>query len=173
VQGKENVRNFVHIACEVGAYEAEEVGVEHLLRDINDPSVSSTAADIRQKLVGLKGLAATLGEVSSYMESVLAGKLPPNKDILYHIQTLFATLPNVRTSALSSALFETSNDAHLVMYVSSLTRSVLALHDLVNNKIKYKDDEDSDKKDKVKEEENKDTKKEVKEGKDSKEEPKK
>jgi 26S proteasome regulatory subunit N8 len=173
VDGKENVRNFVHIACEVGAYEAEEVGVEHLLRDINDPSVSSTAADIRQKLVGLKGLAATLGEVSSYLESVLAGKLPPNKDILYHIQTLFATLPNVRTSALSSALFETSNDAHLVMYVSSLTRSVLALHDLVNNKIKYKDDEDSDKKDKVKEEENKDTKKEVKEGKDSKEEPKK
>lgn len=29
-----------------GALEAEEVGVEHLLRDINDPSVSSLANQV-------------------------------------------------------------------------------------------------------------------------------
>ena len=27
----------------IGAYEAEEVGVEHLLRDVNDPTVSTLA----------------------------------------------------------------------------------------------------------------------------------
>lgn len=31
-----------------GALEAEEVGVEHLLRDINDPSVSSLANQVKR-----------------------------------------------------------------------------------------------------------------------------
>jgi hypothetical protein len=44
-------RNFAHVPCEVGAYEAEEVGVEHLLRDINDPSLSTLAGETRHKLV--------------------------------------------------------------------------------------------------------------------------
>ena len=33
-----------------------QVGVEHLLRDINDPSVSSLAEQIRHKIVALRGL---------------------------------------------------------------------------------------------------------------------
>eukprot|EP00952_Eustigmatos_sp_NYUAD-ZCMA_P001221 5437-Eustigmatos_ZCMA.PRE.1 len=42
-EGKEISRTFEHIPSSVGALEAEEVGVEHLLRDINDPSVSTLA----------------------------------------------------------------------------------------------------------------------------------
>ena len=49
-------RTFSHITCEVGAYEAEEVGVEHLLRDINDPSLSTLGGELRAKLGGLGGL---------------------------------------------------------------------------------------------------------------------
>eukprot|EP00622_Pseudochattonella_farcimen_P003524 FR738721.1.p1 GENE.FR738721.1~~FR738721.1.p1 ORF type:complete len:209 (+),score=40.93 FR738721.1:137-763(+) len=41
--GKEIMRSFKHIPSMIGAYEAEEVGVEHLLRDVNDPSISSLA----------------------------------------------------------------------------------------------------------------------------------
>jgi len=32
-------RQFVHLPSSIGASEAEEVGVEHLLRDIKDASV--------------------------------------------------------------------------------------------------------------------------------------
>ena len=39
-----------------GAYEAEEVGVEHLLRDVNDPSVSTLANQIKHKVAALAGL---------------------------------------------------------------------------------------------------------------------
>lgn len=46
-EGKETTRTFVHIPSEIGAFEAEEVGVEHLLRDINDPSVSTLAEQVR------------------------------------------------------------------------------------------------------------------------------
>ena len=38
-----------------GALEAEEVGVEHLLRDINDPSVSSLANQVRHLVQTMKG----------------------------------------------------------------------------------------------------------------------
>jgi hypothetical protein len=39
--------------------------VEHLLRDINDPSVSSLAGEAKHKLAGLRGLVAKLGEISA------------------------------------------------------------------------------------------------------------
>ena len=65
---------------------AEEVGVEHMLRDINDPSVSALGADVRAKLGGLKGLMTRLGEISSYLAKVSAGQLPPNLEALYLVQ---------------------------------------------------------------------------------------
>ena len=34
-----------------------------------------------------------------------------------------------------------TNDMHLVIYISSLIRCVIQLHDLVNNKIVYKEDD--------------------------------
>ena len=37
-----------------------------------------------------------------------------------------------------------TNDMHMVIYLSALIRSVIALHDLVNNKIKYNLEEDSE-----------------------------
>jgi len=86
VEGRETVRTFNHVPCEVGAFEAEEVGVEHMLRDINDPSVSALGADVRAKLGGLKGLMSRLGEISGYLAKVAAGQLPPNLEALYLVQ---------------------------------------------------------------------------------------
>ncbi len=42
---------FEHIESQIGAVEAEEVGVEHLLRDIHDTSVSSLTTQVREALV--------------------------------------------------------------------------------------------------------------------------
>lgn len=144
LQGKENVRTFVHVPCEVGATEAEEVGVEHLLRDINDPSVSNLAADLRAKLGGLRGLSARLYDVSAYLGAVLEGRLPINNDILYHVQSMLSQLPNVRVEAVQRSLASATNDQHLLLYIASLGRAGLALHDLVNNKAKYRDEEERD-----------------------------
>lgn len=137
--GAETSRTFQHLASEVGAYEAEEVGVEHLLRDVNDPSVSSLGFEARHKLQGLKGLHDRLRYMASYLEDVLAGNLPANNQILYNMQTIMNLLPNLNVQALVKSMLTKTNDMHLVIYVSSLIRSVIALHDLVNNKIKYSD----------------------------------
>lgn len=130
-------RTFQHIDSSVGAFEAEEVGVEHLLRDINDPTVSHLAKKIRAKMTALGGLQGHLEEMGAYLQHVLDGKLPVNNQVIYNIQTIFNLLPNVNVEALVRAMFAKSNDFYMVIYLSALIRSVIALHNLVNNKIKY------------------------------------
>ena len=45
---------FSHVDAVIDATESEEVGVEHLLRDINDPSVSTLSGTIAHKMTGKK-----------------------------------------------------------------------------------------------------------------------
>ena len=143
VDGKDSGRAFRHVASSVGAHEPEEMGVEHLLRDVNDPSVSELAEEVRHKLLGLKGLAGRLGDMSKYLQAVLAGDLPVNHDIMYRLQGILNLLPNLGVDKLVTAFARVGNDLHLAMYVGNLVRSITALHDLVSNKLQYRDVEDS------------------------------
>lgn len=142
--GKAIVRTFKHISSEVGAYEAEEVGVEHLLRDVNDPSLSSLSEQVRQKIQSLKGLKERLIQMVEYLGHVISKQLPVNKTIIYNIQTIMNLLPNLNVEEMSRAMLVTTNDMHLVIYLSSLIRSIISLHDLVNNKLTYKDKDDDE-----------------------------
>ncbi|KAG0577597.1 hypothetical protein KC19_5G167300 [Ceratodon purpureus] len=126
---------FVHVASEIGAYEAEEIGVEHLLRDVKDATISTLATEVGGKLVALKGLEARLKEIHAYLELVVEGKLPLNHEILYHLQDVFNLLPNLNVHELVKSFAVKTNDMMLVIYLSSLIRSVIALHNLINNKV--------------------------------------
>lgn len=167
---KEIARTFKHVSSMIGAYEAEEVGVEHLLRDVNDPSTSSLQNQIKAKAAALGGLREQLIDMKSYLENVLAGKLPVNNLIIYNMQTIFNLLPNLNIDELIIALKVKTNDMHLVIYISSLIRCVVALHDLVRNKIQFKDQDPDGEKAAVeekkgeKEEEKKEGEAEAKEG---------
>lgn len=131
-------RTFVHIPSTVGAYEAEEVGVEHLLRDIKNASTSTLATKVGDKLGSLKGLIGKLQEMALYLSDVAAGKLPPNAKILYNLQDLFNLLPDADNSELVKSFSVETNDMMLAMYLGSVVRSVIALHNLINNKLENK-----------------------------------
>ena len=47
------MKNFVHIPSSVEAFEAEEVGVEHLLREIKDVTTGELGTQVNQKLKSL------------------------------------------------------------------------------------------------------------------------
>lgn len=51
------------------------------------------------------------------------------------MQNIFNLLPNLNVDELVRSMLVKTNDMHLVIYVSALIRSVVALHDLVNNKV--------------------------------------
>mmetsp|Transcript_7216 Transcript_7216/g.15753 ORF Transcript_7216/g.15753 Transcript_7216/m.15753 type:complete len:329 (-) Transcript_7216:2715-3701(-) len=133
--GTEKARKvFISLPTQVGQTEAEEIGVEHLLRDVKDATISTLSTDVAAKLQALKGLKGRLQEIQEYMELVLAGKLPINHDIMTYLQDIFNLLPNMNVDTLASALAVKSNDMMLVIYVASLIRSILALHKLIDNK---------------------------------------
>merc|ERR1711972_1309709 len=87
-------RTFLHVQSTVGAFEAEEVGVEHLLRDIKNASASTLAVRVGDKLAALKGLSMRLKEISAYLSQAVAGKLPMNQEIVYQLQEIFNLLPD-------------------------------------------------------------------------------
>lgn len=76
-----------------------------------------------------------------YLQNVSDGKLPINHQIVNQMQDIFNLLPNLNVEELIRSFSVKSNDMMLVIYLSSLIRSVIALHNLINNKIANRDAE--------------------------------
>ena len=131
----ERRRTFTHIPAEVGAYEAEEVGVEHLLRDLRDTTTTSLAEEVSAKMTSLKGLEKRLRQIHTYLSNVADGRIPPNPQIIYNIQDMFNLAPNLKVEQLVRSFAVKNNDNMLVIYLSSLVRAIIALNNLIDNKI--------------------------------------
>merc|ERR1711978_629158 len=139
--GTPTTKTFEHVSSEIGAEEAEEVGVEHLLRDIKDTTVGTLSQQITNQLLGLKGLNGKLKDMHKYLEQVVDGKLPMNHQIVYHLQDIFNLVPDLMCESFVKSMNVNTDDHMLIMYASSLIRSIIALHNLINNKINNKEAE--------------------------------
>ena len=122
-----------------------------------------------QKLGALKGLCARLSEVDGYLQNVLSGRLPVNHRIVYELQDIFNLLPNLDVDELVKAFAVKTNDMMLAIYLASIIRSIVALHNLVDNRLLNKEKERKREEEAKKKEEDK---KEDKDGKDGKGESK-
>ncbi|VDI66729.1 26S proteasome regulatory subunit N8 [Mytilus galloprovincialis] len=162
MDGTPTSKTFDHVPSEIGAEEAEEVGVEHLLRDIKDTSVGSLSQRITNQLMGLKGLHSHITDINSYLQKVSSGQLPVNHQIIYQLQDVFNLLPDVNLQDFVKSVYVKTNDQMLVVYLASLIRSVIALHNLISNKVQNRDAEKNEGKDLSKDK--KDIKKDEKDG---------
>lgn len=141
----------MHTPSVIEAEEAEEIGVEHLLRDIRDVAVGTLSTRITSQLQSLQGLHLRLRDIGQYLQKVLDHELPVNHAILGHLQDVFNLLPNLSTppttqrisgqepqmenSELARAMSVKTNDQLMAIYISSLIRAITAFHDLIENKI--------------------------------------
>lgn len=80
--GTPTSKTFEHVPSEIGAEEAEEVGVEHLLRDIKDTTVGSLSQKITNQLLGLKGINAQIRDIKNYLIKVRACTLDVLRSLL-------------------------------------------------------------------------------------------
>jgi len=153
--GTTTSKTFVHTPSIIEAEEAEEIGVEHLLRDIRDVAVGTLSTRITSQLQSLQGLHLRLRDIGQYLQKVLDHELPINHAILGHLQDIFNLLPNLSTpksnpstngveqgtaptvenSDLARAMSTKTNDQLMAIYLSSLIRAITAFHDLIDNKI--------------------------------------
>ena len=76
-----------------------------------------------------------LSSIETYLQSVQIGKLPKNPTILYRLQEIFNLLPDVHSPEARKALTVANNDQSMMIFAGSVIRSVIALHELINNKI--------------------------------------
>lgn len=151
--GTTTSKTFVHTPSIIEAEEAEEIGVEHLLRDIRDVAVGTLSTRITAQLQSLQGLHHRLRSISSYLQRVLDDDLPVNHAILGNLQDIFNLLPNlsappasstavngtpsasqIENSELARAMSVKTNDQLMTIYLSSLVRAITAFHDLIENK---------------------------------------
>lgn len=72
-------------------------GVEHLLRDVKDSTVSNLSSEVSHMASGLRALKSRLNEVQEYLSLVLEGRLPVNHDIMYHLQVCYPALHRLPT----------------------------------------------------------------------------
>ena len=130
-------------------------------------------AGVTQKLGALKGLTARLSEVDGYLQNVLSGRLPVNHKIVYELQDIFNLLPNLNVEEMVKAFAVKTNDMMLAIYLASIIRSIVALHNLVDNRLLNKEKERKREEEQKQKEEGKkegdDKEKDGKESKDGKE----
>ena len=158
--GTTTTKTFVHTPSIIEAEEAEEIGVEHLLRDIRDVAVGTLSTRVTSQLQSLQGLHLRLRDIGRYLQKVLDRELPVNHAILGNLQDVFNLLPNLSTpkaddpssteaviesvhdngsptdnGELARAMSIKTNDQLMTIYLSSLIRAITAFHDLIDNKI--------------------------------------
>ena len=136
------IKTFFKLNTTIEASLPEEIGIEFLLKDINDQNrVGSVSKIINDKEQSLQALIKKLTEIKNYLINVINGKIPLNPQIIYNIQEIFNLLPNFDSESLIKAMSIQTNNNYLVLYLSWLVKTVVALHKLINNKIAIKEGE--------------------------------
>jgi 26S proteasome regulatory subunit N8 len=67
--------------------------------------------------------------------------MPMNHQITYLLQDIFNLVPDLSTVSFVKSINVNTNDQMLVIYAASLIRSIIALHNLINNKLTNKEAE--------------------------------
>ncbi|KAH3661553.1 hypothetical protein OGAPHI_006401 [Ogataea philodendri] len=156
--GSSSEKTFVHLPSTILAEEAEEIGVEHLLRDIRDQACGNLSVRLTNNFKSLISLKDRLSTIVNYLNRITTGELPVNHVILGKLQDIFNLLPNLgafsadlvegsseesQNKRLSAAFNVKTNDELMILYVSSLVRSIIAFNDLIENKIQNKKSNES------------------------------
>jgi 26S proteasome regulatory subunit N8 len=135
------IKTFEKLPTSIKASLPEQIGVEFLLRDINEHSNTQMVKQTKDKITSIKALIQRLSEVKKYLLNVINKKLIPNPVIISNIQELFNYIPNYETEDIIKALSNQTNNNYLILYLGWMTKSVMSLHKLINNKIMVREAE--------------------------------
>lgn len=139
--GSVTEKNFQYLSTIIEAEEAEEIGVEHLLRDIKDSGESELSKKLKVQLESLKTLKNKILHIEQYLTSLIEGKMPINHQILGKLQDVFNLLPNLtpelqnESNKLRTAITTNTNDQMMMIHITQLVKAIIAFDDLIENKI--------------------------------------
>ncbi|KAF5225712.1 19S proteasome non-atpase subunit 8 [Trypanosoma cruzi] len=136
VQGREGVRSleFRNIPTHLGAEEAEEIGIEHLLRDLTDSTITTLSTQIQERELSLAHLSCVLQSIEDYLQDVAEGLMPISEDVLSVLQELISLQPHIYHLKRSTEMIRHSNDQAIAMFIAAIGRCVGALYDVIANR---------------------------------------
>ena len=85
--GTETRKTFLHVLSAIEGEEAEEIGVEHLLRDIKDSTTTTLATRVAEQLSSLRGLQSRVSDIQKYLVEVAVGTMPLNHQLYITYKT--------------------------------------------------------------------------------------
>jgi 26S proteasome regulatory subunit N8 len=134
-EGKEDSAvEFRNVPTNLGALEAEEIGIEHLLRDITDSTITSLSTRVGDRLLSLRRLKQLLASIEDYLNDVADAKLPISQDVLAVLQECLNLQPFLHQLKTSKEMTVAANDQALATFVASTGRCVMALYDVIHNR---------------------------------------
>lgn len=116
-------KELEHINVLVGADETEEVGIEHLLRDIKEGTGSSLRDRVQEIKDSLKMYRNALDDIISYLVLVENGK-QPSFEVLERFQEILNEVPRLLDSPDLTKI-----------YTSEIINTFIALKDLQRNRV--------------------------------------
>ena len=129
-----NTLEFRNVPTDLATTEPEEIGVEQLLRDLTDSTVTTLTTQISEKYQSLAHLELLLKSIHEYLGDVAAGHLPMSQDILGMVQELTGFQPQVHRLQTSESMVVTLNDEALATFVASMSRTVMSLYNVIVNR---------------------------------------
>ncbi|KAF7682422.1 26S proteasome non-ATPase regulatory subunit 7 like protein B [Astathelohania contejeani] len=119
---------FIHVGSKIEAEEAEEVGVEHLIRDLRDATMCNSFGHVKEITNSLRIYENNLENIENYLQDVIDGKLPSNNELIFFLQECLNDIPKMQ-----------KRESMKGCYLAALTKSVISLTDLARNKEKISD----------------------------------
>lgn len=142
-------RCFHHVDYTMAATEAEEVGIEHLLKDLQNSFTATTSTSLSDKINALSSFAQVLQDISTYLSTktdhppaqraggspaLWAGGSATSKALLASFQELYNSIPSKLN--LDAHVQDAATKAALATYSAFASKTVITLHALVKNKLK-------------------------------------
>nr|CCC94461.1 putative 26S proteasome regulatory subunit [Trypanosoma congolense IL3000] len=136
VQGREGTRSmeFRNIPTHLGAEEAEEIGIEHLLRDLTDSTITTLSTQIQERELSLNHLGRVLQSIEDYLRDVAEGIMPISEDVLSVLQEVVSLQPHIYHLKTSVDMIRYANDQAIAMYIAAIGRCVCTLYDVITNR---------------------------------------
>uniref|UniRef100_T1JB03 Eukaryotic translation initiation factor 3 subunit F n=1 Tax=Strigamia maritima TaxID=126957 RepID=T1JB03_STRMM len=128
IPGKTNGTMFTPYPVEIIGYESEYVGVNviHKGKSNAKRTVESTS-DLEQVRNANKQIMDNLEIVVSYVEDILAGKVPSDNNIGRSLLNLVHSVPQIDPAEFEAMLNNQMKDLLMVLYLSQLTRTQLTV----------------------------------------------
>lgn len=127
---------FRNVVTNVVSVEAEDIGVEALLRDLSDSTVLSLTNKVQDRMTSADKVLELLEMVEQYLRDVADDTMPANDEVLAAVQELLNARPVIHRLKTNPAMAIASNDESLYTFVASLARSIGAIYETIVNRRK-------------------------------------